>query len=333
MNHPATPGTVERIRDGIHSIVLPFHSRYPGSTLTYVVEAADGALTVIDPGWATEQNLALLTGALGRIGRSADDVSLVVVTHLHPDHIGLADRLRRASGATVALHRAEQRALHEGMPRTDVPPDWFAGWGVPSERWDELLRWWVQERRYPDVTADLLLDDGDRLPIAGHELSVLHTPGHTTGSICLLDEREHAIFTGDHLLPDAYPGIALGGRSARNPIAEYLDALDRLAPYDDLEALPGHGWRFRPLGERRERIAAHHRRRSDEVASALDRLTAPTIWRVAAELHWSGGWPAMRDYRLASALSQTELHVGLLERAGELSTGARNPRSDGASPE
>jgi glyoxylase-like metal-dependent hydrolase (beta-lactamase superfamily II) len=168
------------------------------------------------------------------------------------------------------------------------------------------------------VHADLLLEDGDRLPVAGGDLVVLHTPGHTSGSICLVHEAERAVITGDHVLPDAYPGIGLGGSSGRNPMGDYLASLERLQPYDDLEAWPGHGRPFRPLGERRARIEAHHRRRSSEVAAALDALRTPTVWQVAALLRWSGGWAAMADYRLASALAQTEWHVDLLGRSADL---------------
>jgi glyoxylase-like metal-dependent hydrolase (beta-lactamase superfamily II) len=320
--HEPSAGSLEQVGDGVWSLVLPFHSHYPGATLTYLIDGGDGTLCVVDPAWAASENRELLASGLRRIGRSVTDVALVVVTHLHPDHIGLADDLRRASGAPVALHRADQEALEQGLPLTDVDGDWFARWGVPVERRGELVRWWVEERRYPVVHADVLLDGGEDLPFAGRALSVLHTPGHTSGSICLVDEAAEAVFTGDHLLPDVYPGIGLGGGSRRNPIQDYLDSLTLLVPYDEFEALPGHGRPFRPLGTRRAKVAAHHRRRTDEVGAALDRMTTPTVWDVAAELRWSGGWSAMADYRLASALSQTAQHVDLLGRWSELAAPA-----------
>jgi hypothetical protein len=82
------------------------------------------------------------------------------------------------------------------------------------------------------------------------------------------------------------------------------------------------------LGERRVEIEAHHRRRSAEVAEALDALRRPTVWDVAARLRWSGGWPAMADYRLASALAQTDWHVDLLERRAELSAPGGGPPTE-----
>lgn len=314
---PAPPegGAFDEIRDGIHSVVLPFHSHYPGATLTYLVDAGDGSLIVVDPAQHTEENLRLLQGAARRIGRSLDDIGLAVVTHLHPDHIGMAEELRARTGAVVALHAEDQRALVEGLPNTQAGVELFQRWGAPEERWPEMVRWWIEERRYPVVHADRLLRDGD---VLGRGLTVLHTPGHTSGSICLVDETDRVVFTGDHVLPDVYPGIGLGGASQGNPIGDYLASLDRLRPYDDFEGLPGHGRRFSPLGERRARIDAHHRRRTAEVATALDALDRPTVWEVAEQQRWSGGWDRMADYRLASALAQTEWHVGVLGRSAEL---------------
>jgi len=312
------PDRFEQVRSGVWSLVLPFSSHYPGATTTYLLERADGSLCVVDPAWRTEENRRLLEAGAARSGHRLEDVGLVVVTHLHPDHIGMAEELRRLSGAAIALHRADQSALETGLPQTHVPAEWFEHWGVPPDRRAELVRWWVEERRYPVVHADRVLEDGDRVSVGGGELVVLHTPGHTSGSICLVHEAERAVLTGDHVLPDAYPGIGLGGASGGNPMGEYLASLDRLQPYDDFEAWPGHGGRFRPLGERRARIEAHHRRRSAEVAAALDVLHRPTVWEVAARLRWSGGWATMADYRLASALAQTEWHVDLLGRSGDL---------------
>lgn len=312
------PGEPEQIRPGVWSLVLPFSSHYPGATSTYLLEGAGGVLCIVDPAWHTVENRNLLESAARRIGHRLDEVGLVVVTHLHPDHIGMAEEIRELSGASIALHSADQRALESGLPQTDVTADWFHRWGVPLDRRSELVRWWVEERRYPLVAADQLLEDGDLLPVAGGDLLVLHTPGHTSGSLCLVNQTERAVLTGDHVLPDAYPGIGLGGSSGRNPLAEYLASLDRLRPYDDLEAWPGHGGCFRPLGRRRAAIEAHHKRRSAEVAEALNALDRPAVWDVAARLRWSGGWSAMSDYRLASALAQTEWHVDLLGRMDEL---------------
>lgn len=324
---PALPagGTFDEIRDGVASVVLPFHSHYPGATLTYLISAGDGSLIVVDPAQHTEENLRLLREATERTGHALEDIGLAVVTHLHPDHIGMAEELRARTGAVVALHSEDQRALVEGLPNTQAGVELFRRWGAPAERWPEMVRWWIEERRYPVVTADRLLEDGD---VLGHGLEVVHTPGHTGGSICLVDEADRLVLTGDHVLPDVYPGIGLGGRSPGNPIVDYLASLDRLRPYDDFEGLPGHGWRFAPLGERRAKIDAHHRRRTAEVEAALDALDRPTVWEVAEQQRWSGGWDRMADYRLASALAQTEWHVGLLERSAEL-----RPPSDVPAPE
>jgi glyoxylase-like metal-dependent hydrolase (beta-lactamase superfamily II) len=146
---------------------------------------------------------------------------------------------------------------------------------------------------------------------------VLWTPGHTTGHVCLVIESDAVVLTGDHVLPDLYPGIGIGGPSAGNALADYLTSLDRLEPFADYTGLPGHGAPF-PLVERSRRTAQHHRRRTAEVGAALDHLVRPTVWQVAAALRWRTGWDALRQHALDSALAQTEWHVGVLSREAEL---------------
>ncbi len=72
--------------------------------------------------------------------------------------------------------------------------------------------------RTAEPFADLLVEDGDVLPIAGREVRALWTPGHTAGHLCLVDEGDGLLFTGDHVLPRINPGIGLGGRTATNPL-------------------------------------------------------------------------------------------------------------------
>ena len=134
----------------------------------------------------------------------------------------------------------------------------------------------------------------DHLQHPGLAIEVLHTPGHTTGSICLRLPEERLLLTGDHVLPAIHPGLGLGGSSDRNPVAEYLDSLGRVVGHDDHEVLPGHNYRFTGLAERAAATAAHHRRRTDEVAAALERTPDASVFEVASVLTWTAGWQRLR---------------------------------------
>jgi glyoxylase-like metal-dependent hydrolase (beta-lactamase superfamily II) len=313
---------VELVREGVWSIPIPFAGGIPDFTLSYAIEGSDGALTLVDPGWGTEPTLRVLGDALASFGRSLDDVGLVAVTHLHVDHLGAAGAIRSASGATVALHENEVRAIeHQRADRLVDAAD-IASWGVPEPLRAGLDRSWGAGRSLPTVRPDLLVGDGDLLPIAGRELRALWTPGHTTGHLCFVDEGDGLLFTGDHVLPQINSGLGLGGRSDTNPLGDYLASLRRLDRYGELEVLPGHEYRFRDVVARARVLAEHREERGAHIAAALDGFAAaghrPTLFEVASRVPFRGGIESMSGYLLASAIAQTSFHVDLLGRMGEI---------------
>ncbi|WP_083230361.1 MBL fold metallo-hydrolase [Curtobacterium sp. UCD-KPL2560] len=316
---------VEEVRPGVWTLAVPFHGGVPAATLAYVVEDAAGDLTVIDPGWSGDGSLTELRAGLRSIGRSLDHVALVAVTHLHADHLGAAAAVRAASGARVAMHAAEVHALeHERADAAANDAD-IATWGLPEDLQMGVVAAWGTGRRIGRSAgeppyADLLLGDGDVLPVPGRTITALGTPGHTGGHLCFVDEADGLLFTGDHVLPRINPGIGLGGRTATNPLADYLASLRRLDPYADLEVCPGHEYRFRDVVTRARTLVQHREERTRHVAAALDALagTDPTLYEVASRVPFSGGIGSMTGFLLASALTQTRFHADLLGRGDEV---------------
>ncbi|MFC4243183.1 MBL fold metallo-hydrolase [Gryllotalpicola reticulitermitis] len=318
--HAATTGSVPEPREvmpGVWTLPTEFPSkgqplRY---TLSYVLLDTAGGVHLIDPGVDTSANWKRLETLLASLGRELADIRTVVVTHLHFDHLGIGARVRAATGAQVVLHRLEQAAIDGEFGGADR--ERFERWGVPAARRGELDR--VTQERFSkaQITADRLVEDGDVLEFPGIRLHVIWTPGHTYGSICLRHEEGKLVFTGDHVLPLLNPGLGLGGPTPSNPISDYLDALDRVARFDDHQVCPGHGYRFYGLRARCDALSAHHARRTAEVAEVLDRLDRPSVWQVASELYWSLGWENLSHYLLDSALAQVEMHIARLGRIAE----------------
>jgi glyoxylase-like metal-dependent hydrolase (beta-lactamase superfamily II) len=323
--HAAVSGGIPAPRQ-VAADVWTLPTEFPASTqplrytLSYVLLDGEGGVHLIDPGVDTDANWHRLEALLAELGRSVSDIRTAAVTHLHFDHLGMGSRVRAASGAAVVLHSLEQRAIDGEFGGEDRGR--FARWGVPLARRDELAR--ITEERFHKarIRADRLVEHGEALEFPGIRLDVVWTPGHTYGSICLRDAERRLVFTGDHVLPLLNPGLGLGGPTPSNPISDYLDALAKVAAYDDHEVCPGHGYRFRGLRDRCEMLAAHHERRTAEVAEVLDRLERPTVWQVAAELYWSLGWENLSHYLLDSALAQVEMHIARLGRDAELETTA-----------
>jgi len=324
-----SPPPFEEVRHGVWSLTSPPTSGVADSSFGYLVEGSDGRLVLVDPGWPSPDAVERLRAVLHEIDHELGDVDLIVATHLHVDHLGAADAVRQATGARLAMHPAEQRAL------TSRPDDARAAdadverWQVPADAKEALVASWGSGRLLVDVVPDLLLDDGEELPIAGRRLRALHTPGHTSGHLCLVEPEQRLVFTGDHVLPTVNPGIGLGGRTATNPLDDVLASLARVAELDRpgadaLEVCPGHEYRFTGLAERAEALVAHREERTRDAVAALDGLLAagarrPSVWRVAeAMTGWRGGLRSMSGLPLASALAQTEWHLRAAGRAADL---------------
>src|ERR1700676_1265991 len=132
---------VERVRPGVWSIPVPL----PNNSLRYVLVYAfetDAGPYIVDAGWNTDDAFNTLTAGLGQAGFEMSDVQGVLVTHIHPDHYGLAGRVREASGAWVALHPADANMLESRYGKTaPLLPSMFlflSDSGVPEEKLPDL---------------------------------------------------------------------------------------------------------------------------------------------------------------------------------------------------
>ena len=310
---------LERVRERVWALGTAMPGGHIPYSLLYLVRDAADGVHVIDPGWASDENWAGLLGALAAIGSGLSAVGSITATHLHPDHIGMAQRLRGETGAPVQVHALEARALAtigDGGWTPSALAHELDEWRVPAGRREELERVLVGAPLQPSVQVDRVIDDDDRLDIPGFDLVAMHTPGHTPGSISLRDDANGMVLTGDTILPIMHAGLGLGGPTDTNPISDYLASLAALGRYPDHEVLPGHGYRFAGLADRAGQSVEHHLRRSREVAAILERDPAASIWDIASGLTWTAGWQNLSGFFLQSALSQTAMHRDFVARGG-----------------
>lgn len=310
---------IEEVRDGVWAVPLPLPVKNLPWVFSYFIADSVGDLHLVDSGWDSEPSWETLTAALVQLGKRLEDIRTLTVTHFHPDHLGMAERIRRASGAKVGLLALEQETLHGMKAGGAFELGHFEDmrtWAVPKELWPKLHARSATGAEMPSFDADVVLADGDLLAIPGRSVRVLATPGHTSGELSLHDPDAGILYSGDHLLPNQFPGIGLGGPTATNPIADYLGALDRIVALGDVEVDPGHGYRFTGLRERAEVTRKHHLDRSAEIAAILDRGGSPSVWEVASQVTWTAGWDNLHDTERLSALRQTAQHIDYLERGG-----------------
>ncbi|WP_157509365.1 MBL fold metallo-hydrolase [Glaciibacter superstes] len=320
---------VECVRDGVWSIPIPFLDNPMRYTLSYLLLGHEGAV-LVDPGADSEVGWRHLGAGLRQAGLAVTDLTGIVATHYHSDHLGMAERLRETSGAWLALGEHEVRDVSsDDAIAIAADRNQLAVWGVRGGMLHKLT---VTSEKVAGLRGlalpDLRLADGQLLPAPGLCVRVIATPGHSPGHVCLIDEARGLIFSGDHVLPRISPHVTFETPGPANPLADYFASLERIGFEDDMEVCPAHEYRFTGMRRRVKQLVEHNLRRAAEVLEVLDERSPRTVWEIAQHLTWSRGWDSLQALSLRLALSETASHVVYLQSRGyeiNVPVGARAP--------
>ncbi len=313
---------VENVRPGLWSIPVPIPDNPLRYVLVYALEL-DNGVAIVDAGWNTDESWNALSDGLTEAGGSMGDVQAVVVTHIHPDHYGLAGRVRSATGAWVGLHPADADLLESRYEHTDDLIQRMGGLlaasGVPEDKRPDLANASMEIRTLVSMAKpDVLIEDGDRIDLPGCDLRAIWTPGHSPGHICLYSEERRLLLSGDHVLPRITPNIAFHSQQIANPLGDYLESLARLRTLQTDEVLPAHEYRFADLGRRLDEIIGHHEERLTEIEGALAEQPGTSAWDITLSLRWSRPWDQIPSFMQRAANGETLAHLVLLELRGRV---------------
>ncbi|MFF5212813.1 MBL fold metallo-hydrolase [Streptosporangium sp. NPDC000396] len=301
---------------GVWSVPVPIPGNPLGYTLVYAIESPAGPV-LIDAGWNHPEAWLALRDGLAAAGMNIGEVRGVVVTHFHPDHAGLAGRVREESGAWIAMHEADialvrlMRNFEDGAHR-DFQADMLRRAGAGAVEVEEV----TAHRPQPPALPDRTLHDGDLIDLPGRTLRTVWTPGHTPGHVCLHLRDADRLFTGDHVLPGITPhiGVYPYDRTDVNPLGDFLDSLEKVVALGELEALPAHEWTFPDAAARAAAIRAHHEDKLVRLVALLAEAGEPlTIWETAGRMTWNRPWEELPAMLRGMAAGEAAAHLRALE--------------------
>ena len=318
------PGARE-ITGGVWSIELPLPFELEAINV-YLVRLQTGFL-LVDCGLDTDESLQTLEAALVSIGVGWADIRTVVLTHMHPDHVGLCGRIAGRSGATIMMQEIEASHLNEVVAAASRLPwlhEAYTQAGVPEElqvRMDEAFG--VIRQSLHRVTPDRLLADQDRIDSAIGPLIVHWTPGHSPGHICLYAPERRLLFSGDHILNEITPNIAW--HPGADLLGDYMLSLERTAELEVDLVLPSHGEPFPDHRQWIRQTIEHHRERCDQIMAALVERPAAAhdivskVW--ARPLH-----PIHHHFAVLEIMA----HLEYMRRQGRVCLAPSGTRTDAA---
>jgi glyoxylase-like metal-dependent hydrolase (beta-lactamase superfamily II) len=311
----------QEVAPGVWRLAIPLPNP-PGTVNAYAIATGDG-VRLVDCGWNTPRAYAALVAQLRALGVAVPDITEILVTHIHPDHFGLAGRLVEESGARELMHRLEAALIRARYDDTRALVEEMEAWlhinGVPRDELVDMaeaslgMLSMVGAREGGPLWGSLL-DGGEILEWGGYRFEVLWTPGHARGLVCLYERQAGLLLCSDHVLERTSPHVGLHAQSLGNPLGDYLSSLHLVRDLPVRVALPGHGAPFAGLAARVDAIVEHHERRCQEMLRVLGD-SEESAFTVAGRLSWRGagdGWSRLAPFQRRMAVTETIAHLEYL---------------------
>ncbi len=318
---------VRELFPNIFQIKVPLPHNPLGHLNSYLVTSGEKNL-LIDTGLNLPQAFHSLSRGLSEAGVKLEDLTEVLLTHFHVDHVGLIPRVKEASkNVKISIHQieaklsemiAEKSLDYKGNVETFLEAN-----GAPSSIAQNLRRFhpafFAPEAYQVLAMSAFPLEHGQELSVGDYNFQVIWTPGHSPGHICLYEPSLKVLISGDHLLPTITPHVAQF-MEEMDPLRDYLESLEKTGNIEVEVVLPAHEEVFTDHYERIQQLREHHKRRLKEVLFEL-KAGSLTAYMLASRVQWNvkhKSWDEFPLFQKYLALGETLAHLKVLEQKGRV---------------
>ena len=272
------PGTgdTQAVAEGIHWLRMPLPFALEHINL-WLLEDDDG-WAVVDTGIHSKVSKGVWQQTIAEVMRGKP-IQHVVVTHLHPDHVGCAGWLTAEFDVDLWMTRDEYLLCRilvadTGRPAPDVGVHFYHAAGFPPEAMQRYQEMFGMFGKFvaPLPEAYRRISNGDRYRFAEHTWEVMVGRGHSPEHACFFDAERNLFISGDQLLPTISSNVSVYPTEPRaNPLDDWLTSLRNLKSRlpEDVLVLPAHGKPFRGAHERLDALIAEHEEGLDALLEAL----------------------------------------------------------------
>jgi glyoxylase-like metal-dependent hydrolase (beta-lactamase superfamily II) len=244
----------------------------------YLLRDNDG-WTMLDTGLNTAPAQAAWDAAFAALGITPCDISQIILTHVHPDHYGMAGWFQSlaTSDAIPPVKMSPREAelaklLWEGQGKQAKAFDqYLAACGMPAEMIPIVVTSLgsTGEMTYPHPTQIETLNPGDSIAIGKRIFQMIHAPGHSDGQLIFYDPADKLLLSGDHVLMKITPNIGLWPDTEPDPLGRFLASLKSLRDLEVRLALPGHKALITDWRLRLDELLRHHALRLGHTLAAI----------------------------------------------------------------